>query len=77
MNTIQVFNVQNKLNGQLINEDLLTEQQVLENLINNSKMDNEDIQSALLRIKKTEETFFVELASGNTAYFSTKNVVLH
>jgi hypothetical protein len=75
---MQVFNVQNKsIDGTLVKQDLLTEQQVLTQLQENSKMENDDIDLAIARMKSTSETLFIEGSCGNKIYFNATSVLIH
>jgi len=78
MSRIQVFNVQNQsVDGRVTKQDLLTEQQVLQKLQNDSKMENKDIDFAIARMKSTSETLFIEDVSGEKIYFNVTEVILH
>ena len=78
MNRMQVFNVLNKSKeGQISNQDLLTEQQVLQRLEENSKMETDDINAAIERMKQTTDVLFIDLSGGDQILFHGTEVLLH
>ncbi len=78
MKRIQVFNYQEKnKTGNVLNQDLVTECQVLETLKNQSRMNAEDINHAINHIKENNEQLFVELENGNKIFLSYTLSTLH
>jgi hypothetical protein len=78
MERIQVFNYQTQNeNGQILDHDLITEQQVLENLQNSSKMDLEEINHAINHMKTNNEALFIITPDGGKLLLSYTSRTLH
>lgn len=79
MKKVEVFNYQEADNqGNIIIQNIISKSEIESQLLNNSRLLEEDIEEAIRTMSNTGEVLFVDLDNGNRAYYkSAKSVVLH